>query len=225
MPYLPPKSQGLVEPLQLHGGISSHQDYPILRKEANLIYFYWIIVELHCSAITGIQQSDSVIQIHVFSYSFPLWFIIWYEYSSLRRTVGPCFFLSILYMPLCYSQTPNPTLSSWQPSVYFLWPWWKTSVFQNCLGLYWIGQYFLHQRFLILFPRTTKNFRFSNSIKWSAKIWHERILFWGKVSVFHRFSKASMSQKSLRIFVIEDILGFPYDKSEYFYKEKWILLL
>ena len=222
MPYLPPKSQGLVEPLQLHGGISSHQDYPILRKEANLIYFYWIIVELHCSAITAIQQSDSVIQIHVFSYSFPLWFIIWYEYSSLRHTVGPCFFYPFC---ICHFATPKlpiqPSPLGNHQSIFY-----DLDEKQVYFKIVWASiEYFLHQRFLILFPRTTKNFRFSNSIKWSAKIWHERILFWGKVSVFHRFSKASMSQKSLRVFVIEDILGFPYDKSEYFYKEKWILLL
>ena len=64
--------------------------------------------------ISALQQSYSVLCIYYFSYSFPSWFIIRFEYSSLCYTIGNCCCLSILYIIVCIcnSKLPIPPLGN-----------------------------------------------------------------------------------------------------------------
>ena len=50
--------------------------------------------------VPSIQWNDSVIYISMYTYSFPLRFIVGFEYSSLCYAVGP-YCLLILYMVMC----------------------------------------------------------------------------------------------------------------------------
>ena len=64
--------------------------------------------------VSGVQQSDSVIHIHVsilFQILFPFRLLQNIEQSSLCSTVGPCWF-SLLNTAVCacQSQTPNITI-------------------------------------------------------------------------------------------------------------------
>ena len=69
--------------------------------------------------VSGVQQSDSVIHIHVsilFQILFPFRLLQNIEQSSLCYTVGPCL-VSILNIAVytCQSQTPNLSLTSTLP--------------------------------------------------------------------------------------------------------------
>ena len=63
--------------------------------------------------VSGVQQSDSVIHIHVtilFKILFPFRLLQNIEQSSLYYTVGPGW-LSILSTAVCTCQSPTPSLS------------------------------------------------------------------------------------------------------------------
>ena len=63
--------------------------------------------------VLGVQQSDSVIHIHVsilFQILFPFRLLHCIEQSSLYYTAGPCW-LSILNIAVCTCQPQTPNLS------------------------------------------------------------------------------------------------------------------
>ena len=63
--------------------------------------------------VSGVQQSESVIHIHVsilFQILFPFRLLHSIEQSSLCYTVGPCW-LSILNIAVCTCQSQTPNLS------------------------------------------------------------------------------------------------------------------
>ena len=60
--------------------------------------------------VSGVQQSDSIIHIHVsilFQILFPFRLLHNIEWSSLCYTVGPCW-LSILNIAVCRCQSQTP---------------------------------------------------------------------------------------------------------------------
>ena len=67
--------------------------------------------------VSGVQQSDSVIHIHVsilFQILFPFRLLHNIEQSSQCYTVGPCW-LSILNIAVCTRQSQTPSLSLHPP--------------------------------------------------------------------------------------------------------------
>ena len=80
----------------------------------NLLLFFEVQLTYNVGLIFTVQQNDSVmhtyLHIHThtysFSHSFPAWFIMDVEYSSLCYTVGPCGF-SILYNNRLHLLTPD----------------------------------------------------------------------------------------------------------------------
>ena len=70
---------------------------------------YWSIVN-NVVLASSIQQSDSVIYIHVsISNSFPIWLLQNIKQCSLCYTVGPLW-LPNLDIAVCASQSPTPNL-------------------------------------------------------------------------------------------------------------------
>ena len=63
--------------------------------------------------LSGVQQSDSVIHIHVFilfQFLFPFRLLLNIGQCSLCYTLGPCW-LSILNIAVCICQSQTPNLS------------------------------------------------------------------------------------------------------------------
>ena len=91
--------------------------YQILCPEVQLFFFffnfYWSIVDLQCCFSSGVQQSESVIHIHIstlFQILFPYRSLQSIGQSSLCYTAGPCW-LSILNIAVCTCQFQTPSLS------------------------------------------------------------------------------------------------------------------
>ena len=75
-------------------------------------FLFYIRVKLinNVVLVSGVQQSDSVIHIHVsllFQILFPIRLLQNIEQSSLCYTVGPCW-LSILNIAVCTCQSQTP---------------------------------------------------------------------------------------------------------------------
>ena len=79
-----------------------------------LLKNFYFILELINSAVlvSGVQQGDSVIHIHIFTLFrilFPFSLLQNIEQNSLCYTVGLCW-LTILHIVACTYQSPNPSL-------------------------------------------------------------------------------------------------------------------
>ena len=82
-------------------------------------FLFYVGVELinNVVLVSGVQQGDSVIHIHVsihFQILFPLRLLQDIEQSSLCYTIGPCW-LSILNIAVCTRQSQTLNLSSSPP--------------------------------------------------------------------------------------------------------------
>ena len=95
--------------------------YPFFKGNMYFFNFYFILEINNVVLVSGVQQSDSVIHIHVsilFQILFPFRLLQNIEQSSLCYTVGHCW-LYVLNIDVCtcQSQTPSlslpPTLSPW----------------------------------------------------------------------------------------------------------------
>ena len=73
-----------------------------VRRVAKTVIKHQQFLIYNVELVSGVQQSDSII--HIYTYSFSLWFLQDTECSSLCYTIGLC--LSVLYIVIVYL-TPN----------------------------------------------------------------------------------------------------------------------
>ena len=79
----------------------------------NVLFYIGVQLINNVVIVSGVQQSDSVIHVHVsivFQILFPFKLLHDMEQSSLCCTVGPCW-LSILNIAVCTCQSQTPYLS------------------------------------------------------------------------------------------------------------------